>query len=79
MWGSSDASLRRALEILNVKPEEAVVVGDDVQTDVVLPKRLGMKVILLDRGGNMKCEHADAIVSDLDRAVETVIKQFNRN
>jgi HAD superfamily hydrolase (TIGR01549 family) len=68
---------RKVLEILNVKPEEAVMIGDNVQTDVLLPKKLGIRAILLDREKeNVQCPQADAIVHDLDEAVETVIRRI---
>jgi len=71
---------KEVLEILRVKPDEAVMIGDDVPIDIHLPKRLGMKTILLDREKkNMKCESADAVVNDLNEAVETVIRQFGKN
>ncbi len=71
---------RKVLEILKVEPEEAVMMGDDVSIDILLPKRLGMSAILLDREGkNVKCERADAVVNDLNQAVETVIKQFSKS
>lgn len=70
---------RKILEDLNVRPEEAVMIGDDVQTDVLLPKRLGMKAILLDRERkNMQCLLADAIVNDLNEAMETVMRGLNK-
>jgi HAD superfamily hydrolase (TIGR01549 family) len=40
---------QKTLEILKVKPEETVMVGDDMEVDILLPKRLGMHAILLDR------------------------------
>lgn len=42
---------RKVLEILKVEPKEAVMIGDDVSIDILLPKRLGMNAILLDREG----------------------------
>ena len=69
---------RKVLEILNVKPEEAVMIGDDVQVDILLPKRVGMKAILLDRENkNSECQHADAVVNNLNDAVETVIRKIS--
>lgn len=71
---------RKVLEILNVLPEEAVMIGDDEPIDVLLPKRLGMKAILLDRERkNLKCPQADAIVNNLNEAVETVMRKFSKN
>ncbi|NWG11140.1 HAD family hydrolase [Candidatus Bathyarchaeota archaeon] len=68
---------RKVLEILNVKPEEAVMIGDDIQVDIFLPKKLGIYAILLDRERkNVECPQADAIVHNLDEAVETVIRKL---
>jgi len=69
---------KKVLEILNVKPEETVMIGDDVQVDILLPKRLGMHAILLDREKkNEECSHADAVVNNLSEAVETVIRKIS--
>lgn len=69
---------RKVLEILNVKPEEAVMIGDDVKVDVLLPKRLGIHAILLDREKeSKKCPQADYIVNDLNQAVDTIIARFS--
>jgi HAD superfamily hydrolase (TIGR01549 family) len=71
---------RKVLEVLQVKPEEAVMIGDDPPIDVVLPKKLGIHAILLNREGkSIDCTEADAVVSDLNEAVETVIRKFSHN
>lgn len=68
---------RKVLEILNVKPEEAVMIGDYVKVDILLPKRLSINAILLDREKkNVECPQADAVVSNLNEAMETVIRKF---
>jgi len=68
---------KKVVEILNVRLEEAVMIGDDVPIDIVLPKKLGINAILLDREGkNVECLHADAVIHGLDEAVETVIRKF---
>jgi len=68
---------RKVLEILNVKPEEAVMVGDDVPVDILLPKKLGINAILLDREGkNAECQCADATVNNLNEVLETIIRKF---
>jgi len=64
---------RKVLEILNVRPEEAVMIGDDVPIDIILPKKLGINAILLAREKkNVKCEQADAIVNDLETAINVI-------
>jgi FMN phosphatase YigB (HAD superfamily) len=71
---------KKVLEILKVKPKEAVMIGDDVPIDIVLPKRLGINAILLDRERkNVKCSQADAVVNNLNEAVETVIRKFGKS
>ena len=68
---------KKVVEILNVRPEEAVMIGDDVPIDIVLPKKMGINAILLDRQGkNVECLHADAVIRGLDEAVETVLRKF---
>jgi FMN phosphatase YigB (HAD superfamily) len=64
---------RKVLEILNVRSEEAVMIGDDVPIDIILPKKLGINAILLAREKkNVKCEQADAIVNDLETAINVI-------
>lgn len=76
---SNPKMYRRVLEILAVKPEEAVMIGDNVPIDIELPRRLGMNAILLDREKRkVKCPQADAVVNDLNEAVETVIRKFSK-
>jgi len=71
---------RKVLKILNVKPEEAIMVGDNASIDVVLPKKLGINAILLDREGkNAEYQDAVAVVSNLNEAIETIIRKFGRN
>ena len=71
---------RKVLGILNAKPEEAVMVGDDVPTDIILPKKLGINSILLNREGkNVECPQADAVINSLNKAVETIIRKFGEN
>jgi len=71
---------RKVLEILNVKPEEAVMIGDNPPIDILLPKKLGINAILLDREKkNVECPQADAIIHNLNEAVETIIRRFGKN
>jgi HAD superfamily hydrolase (TIGR01549 family) len=76
---SNPKMYRKVLQILAVKPKEAVMIGDNLPIDVELPKRLGINAILLDREKtNAKCPQADAVVNDLNEAVETVIRKFSK-
>jgi HAD superfamily hydrolase (TIGR01549 family) len=71
---------RKVLEILNVKPEEAVMIGDNSPIDIILPKRLGINAMLLNREEeNVECPQADAVINDLNKAVETIIRKFGEN
>jgi FMN phosphatase YigB (HAD superfamily) len=65
----------KTLEALGVEAGEAVMIGDDLGLDILLPKRLGMKAILLDRTGQYSdkdYEKADAAVNGLREAMEAV-------
>lgn len=69
---------KKVLEILKVKPEEAIMIGDNPPIDVILPKRLGIKSILLNREKtHVKCPEAEAVVSNLNEAVEIIIRKFS--
>jgi HAD superfamily hydrolase (TIGR01549 family) len=71
---------RKVLEILNARPEEAVMIGDDVPIDIILPKKLGINAILLNREGkNVEYPQADAVINNLNKAVETIIRKFGEN
>ncbi len=64
---------RTIIERFEVSPKEAIVVGDDIDLDILIPRKLGMKTILLNRSGESKdTPEPDAIVSNLDEAVEVV-------
>lgn len=66
---------RKTLKMLGVNPEEAVMIGDRVNIDVLLPKKLGIHAILLDREGKVReMLQADAVVKDLTDAVRIVAK-----
>ncbi len=66
----------KTLEALNVDASEAVMVGDDMELDIRLPKRLGMKAILLDRVGQsfpqQSGSEADSIVRNLNEAIDAL-------
>ena len=62
-----------ALGKLHLKPGEVVMIGDDMELDVVESSGLGMKAILLDRTGKLStkdCKQAQAVVSDLTEAID---------
>ncbi|MGQ9506718.1 MAG: HAD family hydrolase [Candidatus Bathycorpusculaceae bacterium] len=73
---SSPKMYRKVLEKLKVKPEEAVMIGDDVKVDVLLPKQLGMHTILLNRKEQYpECKVADAVAENLTQAVKIILSQ----
>ena len=73
---SNPRMYKRVLEILNVKPEEAIMIGDELPLDIELPKKLGMHTLLLDREGKKKGQSVDAFVYSLDEAMETIINKY---
>ncbi len=71
---------KKTLEILKVEPQEAVMIGDNPPIDIILPKRLGIKGILLNREEKtVKCAQADAVVNNLNDALETIIRKFGKS
>jgi putative hydrolase of the HAD superfamily len=73
---------RETLKALNVKPEQAVMVGDEEDVDILIPKRLGMYTIFLDR--NRKREPSllkvkpHAIADNLKETVQIIEKRIKR-
>jgi FMN phosphatase YigB (HAD superfamily) len=73
---------RETLKALNVKPEQAVMVGDEEDVDILIPKRLGMYTIFLDR--NRKRESSPlkvkpyAIADNLKEIVQIIEKYIKR-
>jgi FMN phosphatase YigB (HAD superfamily) len=63
------------LQALKVKASEAVMIGDEVDVDILIPKRLGMRAMLLDRTSRLTsgdCVEADAVVGNLRDAIKEV-------
>ena len=74
---SNPKMYRKILEILRVKPEEAVMIGDNIPIDIILPKGLGMRTILLNRSKKkIECKQADIIVNNLKQAIEAITTHF---
>ena len=70
---SNPKMYRTIIERFEVSPQEAIVVGDDIDLDILIPRKLGMKTILLNRSGESKdTREPDAVVSNLDEAMELV-------
>ncbi len=51
MLKTNKALFEMILKEFNVKPEEAVMVGDSIESDMKTPSELGIKTILIDRKG----------------------------
>ena len=51
------------LEKLQVDPEETVMVGDNIDNDILPAKAIGIKAVLMDRLGNMPQADCDRISS----------------
>ena len=62
----------KVLEVLKVDPEECVVVGDDIQLDAYIPRKLGMYTILLDQRYSHSSSVANMIARDLKEVVEGI-------
>ena len=75
---SNPRMYKKVLEILNVKPDEAIMIGDELPLDIQLPKKLGMHTLLLDREGKKRGQLVDAFVYNLDEAMETIINKYGK-
>jgi len=65
---------RIVLERFGVKPNEALMVGDTPEIDIVSPKKLGMKTALLCRTKKKTVKEADHVITSL-RQLLNIIKQ----
>ena len=66
----------RTLQALRVRPEEAVMIGDELEGDVLIPTRIGMRAILIHKE-KVTFEESQAIggnvvARDLRQAMEIV-------
>ncbi len=60
------------LKKLQVKSNQALMVGDDPKTDVIPPKKLGIKAVLLCREEKKKVEEADHVIRSLTELLNIV-------
>jgi len=61
------------LELPDVRSAEVVMMKGSLDLDVILPKRPGMRAVLLDRrGARRKSPYPDAIVENLTEAMEVI-------
>jgi len=65
---------RTVLEKFGVKPNEALMVGDTPEIDIVPPKKLGMKTALLCRKEKKTVKEADHVITSL-RQLLKIIKE----
>jgi HAD superfamily hydrolase (TIGR01549 family) len=71
---SNPLMYRKALRALRVHSSQAVMIGDDEKLDIILPKKLGMKAILLRRkGGTQNKTKADGTVLSLTQGVRMIL------
>jgi putative hydrolase of the HAD superfamily len=65
---------KRTLETLEVRPDQAVIIGDDLLVDIKIPRKLGMRIILLDRSSNIetKPREADEKTATLTEALSII-------
>jgi len=65
---------RQTLRKLSVTPKEAIMIGDELLVDIRIPKKLGMRTILLDRKNEIsnKPTEADIKVTTLTEAIAIV-------
>lgn len=64
----------KALSGLKSQPEYSIMIGDTLIADVVGPKEIGMKAILVDENGSKKESHhfADAVVSNIGEVKDVI-------
>ena len=65
----------KALSGLNVRLEESVMIGDTLIADVIGPKEIGMKTILVDEDGSKKDSYniPDAVVHSIGEVRDVLI------
>jgi len=65
-------SFTAVLDKFRIQPQQAMMVGDDVKTDIEPAKKLGLKTVLLCRMGKVECETADRIISSLSELLDLI-------
>jgi len=53
----------RALQLAGVRPDEALHAGDDIEKDLLGPRRVGLRSILVDHAGEIDPAHAPRVGS----------------
>ncbi|HLD56942.1 MAG TPA: HAD family hydrolase [archaeon] len=62
------------LRKLQIKPQEAYICGDNVKNDIVVPREMGMKTVLLDLKNTSKGAEANHIVHNVKEFIELLKK-----
>lgn len=71
---SNPKMYKRILKRLKVSPPETMVIGDNIELDVLIPKKLGIKTILLNRNGKSRRSlEPDISVSNLKEAIKWIV------
>ncbi len=65
----------KALEKLDMKPEEVLMVGDWPERDIEGAKKLGIKTAYARYGAGKDCEGADYTIRDIEELIEIVGKR----
>jgi len=63
---------RTVLKALGVKPNEALMVGDEARTDVIPPKKIGMKAVMLCREEKKPAKEADHVITSLTQLLSII-------
>ena len=63
---------RTVLETLGVKPNEALMVGDESRTDVIPPKKIGMKAVMLCQEEKEMAKEADHVITSLTQLLDII-------
>lgn len=69
------AAFHRALSILNLEPEQTVVMGDQLLTDVLGGNRLGLYTVLVQPIALQE----EGIFTRVNRMIEKLVRLFNKN
>ncbi|KIL78097.1 HAD family hydrolase [Bacillus badius] len=76
-FGKPDPSIfAHALKLMDVRAEEAIMIGDNLGTDILGATRLGMESILIDHGDGRKVDGATPtyVVRTLSEVADTLQK-----
>lgn len=77
----SPLPFRKALQLLQIAPHEAVMVGDWPERDVAGAAKIGMKTIFARYGNTFNTEHsnADYEINDIREILDIITRENGRN